>query len=574
MSLVNVDNLKMILTDMKNKLNNMINNHTNNTSIHITEEERTTWNSSNISKMYCKNNNLYIKSKDGTIKQIENFSLSKAINEQVDYCQLGFNNTITQISTTETLIPFTTCNGNMSLNDDGTITLKANKTYKLSFYFRITDTDTLKALTIKQNGTFLFNAIAKASEDTETCTSIYIFTPTKNTNIGIYTPTYDNQIPTLTSTTFYSNTKLIIEEIAQPVVNNINCSVGDISNNDKNLEDTPIGHVISFMGTSAPEHYLICDGTEYNITDYRELADFINTQFGSYNYFGGDGTTTFAVPDLSNNISTEDLWSVPDGYAYEGTGVISTIRGRTYNKKNEGKAIVANVNSTTDNATYCYLISTNQNYIIGSCSYDSSELGTVNASFDYKGFTWYISVIPYGFNTIETISSEYKTFTIDCNQTDYETIGLSVLQQIEITKIANSQQYIKYEHTYYANIVNTITETILYTNENPLTNYAIVDTPLELTFNEDLTQYDKIEIFLADITYKETDTWSPYVAKIEGKGNENIYYRNCLWVSNTSYCSVQLNYYYSDKKIKLYNFGMSTSDIKGATILKVIGTKY
>jgi hypothetical protein len=28
------------------------------------------------------------------------------------------------------------------------------------------------------------------------------------------------------------------------------------------------------------------------------LAEFINTQFGSYNYFGGDGITTFAVPDL------------------------------------------------------------------------------------------------------------------------------------------------------------------------------------------------------------------------------------------------------------------------------------
>lgn len=63
-------------------------------------------------------------------------------------------------------------------------------------------------------------------------------------------------------------------------------------------EDTPIGTVISYMGTTAPEEYLACDGTVYNINDYWELADFINAQFGSKNFFGGDGTTTFAVPDL------------------------------------------------------------------------------------------------------------------------------------------------------------------------------------------------------------------------------------------------------------------------------------
>lgn len=63
-------------------------------------------------------------------------------------------------------------------------------------------------------------------------------------------------------------------------------------------EDTPLGTIISFMGKTAPEDYLICDGTVYNIADYGDLADFINTQFGSYNFFGGNGTTTFAVPDL------------------------------------------------------------------------------------------------------------------------------------------------------------------------------------------------------------------------------------------------------------------------------------
>jgi len=61
---------------------------------------------------------------------------------------------------------------------------------------------------------------------------------------------------------------------------------------------TPIGTIISVMGTTAPVNYLACDGTVYNIADYTELANYFNEQFGSINFFGGDGTTTFAVPDL------------------------------------------------------------------------------------------------------------------------------------------------------------------------------------------------------------------------------------------------------------------------------------
>lgn len=63
---------------------------------------------------------------------------------------------------------------------------------------------------------------------------------------------------------------------------------------------TPVGTIIAFMGTTPPQNFLICDGSVYNITDYLLLANHFKAQFGSINYFGGDGTTTFAVPDLRN----------------------------------------------------------------------------------------------------------------------------------------------------------------------------------------------------------------------------------------------------------------------------------
>lgn len=61
---------------------------------------------------------------------------------------------------------------------------------------------------------------------------------------------------------------------------------------------TPVGEIISYMGNVAPKHYLVCDGTVYDIADYPELAQHFVTEFGASNHFGGDGETTFAVPDL------------------------------------------------------------------------------------------------------------------------------------------------------------------------------------------------------------------------------------------------------------------------------------
>ena len=70
----------------------------------------------------------------------------------------------------------------------------------------------------------------------------------------------------------------------------------------ENFEDTPVGHILSFMGTIPPPHYLMCDGTEYLIADYKELADFFIEQYGQSNEFGGDGITTFCVPSLNSSI--------------------------------------------------------------------------------------------------------------------------------------------------------------------------------------------------------------------------------------------------------------------------------
>lgn len=54
----------------------------------------------------------------------------------------------------------------------------------------------------------------------------------------------------------------------------------------------PIGCIISYPLTTAPEGYLICNGELLNIEDYEDLYNVIGT------VYGGNGTTTFKLPDM------------------------------------------------------------------------------------------------------------------------------------------------------------------------------------------------------------------------------------------------------------------------------------
>lgn len=103
---------------------------------------------------------------------------------------------------------------------------------------------------------------------------------------------------------------------------------------------TPTGTIIAQMGNEAPAGYINCDGTTYNISEYKQLAEYIKNQFGSYNYFGGDGEKTFAVPDLrgeflrgtgtnshSNQGSGTDVGKHQDGTLQATIESVSTVDG-------------------------------------------------------------------------------------------------------------------------------------------------------------------------------------------------------------------------------------------------------
>ena len=75
---------------------------------------------------------------------------------------------------------------------------------------------------------------------------------------------------------------------------------GDISTLNTNLSNTitnavPTGTVIAFAANNIPSGYLLCNGAVISRSTYATLFDAIGTTYGS-----GDGSTTFALPNLVN----------------------------------------------------------------------------------------------------------------------------------------------------------------------------------------------------------------------------------------------------------------------------------
>ncbi|MEM7110797.1 MAG: tail fiber protein [Chloroflexota bacterium] len=59
------------------------------------------------------------------------------------------------------------------------------------------------------------------------------------------------------------------------------------------MSDQFIGEIRPFAGNFAPSGWFLCDGSSYSVSKYTALFSIIGV------IYGGDGRTTFAVPDLS-----------------------------------------------------------------------------------------------------------------------------------------------------------------------------------------------------------------------------------------------------------------------------------
>lgn len=73
------------------------------------------------------------------------------------------------------------------------------------------------------------------------------------------------------------------------------------------MSDPYIGEIRMFAGNFAPVGWLFCQGQTLAISDYDALFNLIGTTYG------GDGQTTFALPDLSSRIPVHQGANYPLG---------------------------------------------------------------------------------------------------------------------------------------------------------------------------------------------------------------------------------------------------------------------
>lgn len=78
----------------------------------------------------------------------------------------------------------------------------------------------------------------------------------------------------------------------------LNAAIAQIAAQIAAVGGSPTGAIMQFAGTSAPTGYLICDGSIVSRSTYSGLFAVIGDDYGE-----GDGSTTFALPDLRGSFS-------------------------------------------------------------------------------------------------------------------------------------------------------------------------------------------------------------------------------------------------------------------------------
>jgi len=88
----------------------------------------------------------------------------------------------------------------------------------------------------------------------------------------------------------------------------------------------PTAALIPFAGTTAPEGFLLCDGSAVSRTAYAALFARIGTTYGP-----GDGATTFNLPDLRGRaiVGKDDMGGVAAGRITGASGVDGESLGAT-----------------------------------------------------------------------------------------------------------------------------------------------------------------------------------------------------------------------------------------------------
>lgn len=280
------------------------------------------------------------------------------------------------------------------------------------------------------------------------------------------------------------------------------------------IQDVPVGTLIEVLGEKDIPHYLLCDGTEYNIVDYRDLAEAIKKVYGSYNYFGGDGTNTFAVPKYVDT----NKWFSPKQTSNSNPYNVSA--SSAYNSWQVWWGFNNSCTTSASNAWHSAVGSTTGHWVqidfkaiksLSGISMAPRPEGDYNVSrmprdFDIMGSndgtTWNVIKSYTGINDYENY--KYREFIFDRPEKyRYYRIANIVITgdcvniaDIHFLEAPEKYVYIKYQPTYFIGSITGYEErkTLMDTPTLiPCTN-GVLKPGTEILLSESLDNYDYVEV--------------------------------------------------------------------------------
>ena len=407
---------------------------------------------------------------------------------------------------------------------DGYVTLKAGITYEINYCPQFAGCGIDWFITDKANALAVTDRIgsngcggAGGSPDT-TVEATAIYTPTTDTNIYFAytcppkTVLQNYGYTNLVCSTGYSYIK--IRQLDPIVVDPV-----EYVDSTKGIEDTPVGEIIRTLGDKTPKHYLACDGSVYNIADYPHLAQYFKDNFGSSNAFGGDGTTTFAVPDLSEppeltkispimtsdttpspyKVTRSSVWSSADHAWRVFDGVKTGSEDYTWiSAANElNPWICVDLGTKTKITSFKLWLGTDKNKFPKNFTLQGSNDGTNFVNI--KSFTNVSSMAQASdgeieFNLDRIAKYRYYKIYVDTLQITAGSTYVKIFEWEMFYQYSLYRNCIKYEPTYFMNLEGVeVTEDLLTDKSFDITTNGVTTIDKSFALPTPITDFDEIE---------------------------------------------------------------------------------
>jgi len=131
-------------------------------------------------------------------------------------------------------------------------------------------------------------------------------------------PAHQHTVPSLGTLTGFSGSNQP-QTLMQPSMGFkfLICTNGQIPSPSIQATNQMLGEIQIYAGTNLPGGWLLCDGSLLQIADARSLFGVIS------NWFGGDGITTFAIPNMCGRVPVDPMNGQP-GAAYGAEQIVFT----------------------------------------------------------------------------------------------------------------------------------------------------------------------------------------------------------------------------------------------------------